>query len=249
VLQVVPYVVTNGLNGLNYVSFGTAGGKVASAAWGLDANADEARRLPFWKGEADGAVKAAGAAASSQCKYAIMVFGSQQGGGYALLGAPTTSAGRLTRNPTTNDTWLGSNAPNYDFTVDGETVNPGTAKPNGAWQIVSIDMTRKDTKIDSFGAQTASGSSATAPGGQNYAEVILFESAPTEAERRACERDCTFDADGVEFHDMWGKPANVHGTGRTRRIALTGEPIYFTGGRLLFGASKVDAAEPLDAGK
>ena len=68
-------------------------------------------------------------------------------------------------------------------------------------------------------------------------------------ERRACERDCTFDADGVEFHDMWGKPANVHGTGRTRRIALTGEPIYFTGGRLLFGASKVDAAEPLDAGK
>ncbi len=188
VLQVVPYVVTNGLNGLNYVSFGTAGGKVASAAWGLDANASEARRLPFWRGEADGAVKAAGAAASSECKYAIMVFGSQQGGGYALLGAPTTSAGRLTRNPTANDTWLGSNAPNYDFTVDGETINPGTAKPNGAWQIVSIDMTRKDTKIDSLGAQTASGSDATASGGQNYAEVILFESAPTEAERKACER-------------------------------------------------------------
>ena len=188
VLQVVPYVVTNGLNGLNYVSFGKAGGKVASAAWGLDANATEARRIPFWRGEADGAVKAAGAAASSQCKYAIMVFGSQQGGGYALLGAPTTSAGRLTRNPTANDTWLGNNAPNYDFTVDGETVNPGTAKPNGAWQIVSIDMTRKDTKIDSLGAQTASGSDATASGGQNYAEVILFSSAPTEAERRACER-------------------------------------------------------------
>ena len=188
VLQVVPYVVTNGLNGLNYVSFGTAGDKVASAAWGIDGNATEARRLPFWKGEADGKVKAAGAAATSECKYAIMVFGSQQGGGYALLGAPTTSAGRLTRNPTTNDTWLGSNAPNYDFTVDGETVNPGTAKPNGAWQIVSIDMTRKATTIDSLGAQTASGSSATASGGQNYAEVILFESAPTEAERRACER-------------------------------------------------------------
>ena len=188
VLQVVPYVVTNGLNGLNYVSFGTAGGKVASAAWGLDANATEARRLPFWKGEADGAVKAAGAAASSECKYAIMVFGSQQGGGYALLGAPTSSAGRLTRNTTANDPWLGSNAPNYDFTVDGETVNPGTAKPNGAWQIVSIDMTRKATTIDSLGAQTADGSSATAAGGQNYAEVILFESAPTEAERKACER-------------------------------------------------------------
>ena len=46
-------------------------------------------------------------------------------------------------------------------------------------------------------------------------------------------RDCTFDSDTVVFHDMWGKPAVVYGTGRTRRIVLTGEPLYFTGGRLL----------------
>ena len=188
VLQVVPYVVTNGLNGLNYICFGTAGGKVASAAWGIDADATEARRLPFWRGEADGAVKAAGAAASSQCKYAIMVFGSQQGGGKALLGTPSSASNRLTRNDTTSEAWLGVNASKYDFTVDGETVNPGTAKPNGAWQIVSIDMTRYATTINALGAQTADGSNATAAGGQNYAEVILFGSAPTEAERKACER-------------------------------------------------------------
>ena len=188
VLQVVPYVVTNGLNGLNYVSFGTAGGKVASADWGLNASATEARRLPFWKGEADGAVKAAGAAASSECKYAIMVFGSQQGGGKALLGTPASASNRLTRDDTTSKAWLGVNASKYDMIVDGTSVNPGTDTPNGGWQIVSIDMTRKDTTIDSLGAQTASGSDATASGGQNYAEVILFSSAPTEAERRACER-------------------------------------------------------------
>ena len=188
VLQVVPYVVTNGLNGLNYICFGTAGGKVASADWGDAANATEARRLPFWKGEADGAVKAAGAAASSECKYAIMVFGSQQGGGKALLGTPESASNRLTRNDTTSEAWLGVNASKYDFTVDGETVKPGTAKPNGAWQIVSIDMTRYATTINALGAQTAEGATAAAAGGQNYAEVILFGSAPTEAERKACER-------------------------------------------------------------
>ena len=48
----------------------------------------------------------------------------------------------------------------------------------------------------------------------------------------ACVMDCTFDSDNVAFHDMWGKPAVVHGTGRTRRLAVTGEPIYFTGARL-----------------
>ncbi|MBO7654550.1 MAG: hypothetical protein J6U40_06475, partial [Kiritimatiellae bacterium] len=52
-------------------------------------------------------------------------------------------------------------------------------------------------------------------------------------DRTACERGCTFDAEGVVFHDMWGKPADVRGTGRTRRIAITGEPVYFTGGRLI----------------
>lgn len=49
-------------------------------------------------------------------------------------------------------------------------------------------MTRKTTVINALGAQTAAAESATASGGQNYAEVILFDSAPTEAERKACER-------------------------------------------------------------
>ena len=51
-------------------------------------------------------------------------------------------------------------------------------------------------------------------------------------DRAACVQDCTFESDNVAFHDMWGKPAVVHGTGRTRRLAVTGEPLYFTGARL-----------------
>ncbi len=34
-------------------------------------------------------------------------------------------------------------------------------------------------------------------------------------------------------YDMWGKPAVVHGACRTRQALVTGEPLYFTGGRLL----------------
>ncbi|MBO6166870.1 MAG: hypothetical protein J6P13_00795, partial [Kiritimatiellae bacterium] len=49
VLQVMPYVVTNGLNGLNYICFGTPGGMGASAAWGRTSDDNEARRLPLWK--------------------------------------------------------------------------------------------------------------------------------------------------------------------------------------------------------
>jgi len=52
-------------------------------------------------------------------------------------------------------------------------------------------------------------------------------------DRAAREVTLTFDADNVVFHDMWGKPAVVHGTGRTCRIAITDEPVYFTGGRLI----------------
>ena len=51
-------------------------------------------------------------------------------------------------------------------------------------------------------------------------------------DRAERELTLTFDADNIVFHDMWGKPAVAHGVGRTRRIAITGEPVYFTGGRL-----------------
>lgn len=52
-------------------------------------------------------------------------------------------------------------------------------------------------------------------------------------DRAACVLDCTFDSEDIAFHDMWGKPAVVHGTGRTRRLAVTGEPLYFSGARLV----------------
>lgn len=190
VLQVCPYVVTNGLNGRSYVSFGRAGGPVDGADWGMDASVTEARRLPFWRGEADGRVRAVGAPATTTAAYAIMVFGSQQGGGRALLGTATTSAGRLNRYDGASNAWLAATRrTGYALYADGEEVTDWDADtPNGGWQIVSIDMTGRATTLNALGAQSASGEDASEAGGQNYAEVILFETAPSAAERLACER-------------------------------------------------------------
>ena len=52
-------------------------------------------------------------------------------------------------------------------------------------------------------------------------------------DRAAQGLNLAFDADDVAFHDTWGKPAPVYGTGRTRQVQVTGEPLYFTGARLL----------------
>ena len=191
VLEVLPYIVPNGLNGLNYISFGLCGGK-CTEGWGLNTDSTNARRLPFWRGEADGANQAAGAPASSTCKYAIMVYGSQQGGGMSLLGSVNDTQTQTMACPNrwngTDQSWIGSHAANFNMVVDGEAVNPASDKPNGGWQIVALEVTNKTMTVNSLGAQTAAGPDSTAAGGQNYAEVILFDSALTEAERTACER-------------------------------------------------------------
>lgn len=202
VLEVLPYIVPNGLNGLNYISFGLCGG-TCTAGWGLNTDSKHARRLPFWQGEADGANKAVGAPTTSTCKYAIMVFGSQQGGGKALLGTPNSSStARPNRENGLDQPWIASQATNFNLVVDGEAVDPATGTPNGGWQIVSLDMTKKTTTLNSLGAQSASGEDGTASGGQNYAEVILFESKLTDVERAACER---------YLAKKWGLTASYHG--------------------------------------
>ena len=187
VLEVLPYIVPNGLNGLPYLSFGKRGGTVVNAGWGKNANSIDARRLPFWKGELDGANKAGGEYATYAYKYAIMVYGSQEGGGGAILGA---NSSKIARDTTISDPWIGpSNANSYTMHVDGTEVDPGVATPNGGWQIVSIDLSDGNPTVNSIGAKYCSDSeSSNTAGGQNYAEVILFDSVPAASERAACER-------------------------------------------------------------
>lgn len=250
VLEVLPYIVPNGLNGLNYISFGLNGGK-CTTGWGLNTDSTNARRLPFWRGEADGANQAAGAPASSTCKYAIMVYGSQQGGGMSLLGSvKDASTACPNRWNGTDKSWIGSYAACFNMIVDGETVDPASDTPNGGWQIVSLDMSQTNVIVNSLGAQTAAGPDSTAAGGQNYAEVILFDSALTDAERTACER---------YLAKKWGLTASYQGgmtsgeyrlnsTNTNASVAVFGDMTLtgiYTGGLSVDGRSTVSFAHQL----
>ena len=190
VLQVMPYLVEGGLNGKNYLCFGTRGQNADGAKYdstGNPAAASEGRRLRcFPSVDITGDAKASGSYTRFASQYCIMVFGSQQGGGRAIVGTDggTVAAnGYLIRNDGTSNCWAPRNG--YSMHVDGLTADSKKATPNGGWQVVSIDMTATNTVVTGLGARDFSDSEC---GGQNYAEVIFFSEKPTVAERAACER-------------------------------------------------------------
>ena len=169
--QVLPYVVENGLNGMNYLAFLQSGS-----------------RLPFHSAstECTGTRLPTGGdiATFSDCPFCIMVFGSQAGGGYAILGDTNRSFAR--GGNTLGKTWM-TNAV-CKLTVDGREVTPTSTKPNGGWQILSVDMSETARALSCIGAEHAVTTTSTNPGGQNYAELIFFAETPTVEERVACER-------------------------------------------------------------
>ena len=184
VVQVLPYVVTGGLNGKDYVSMGSQGGKV-SKPYGLGTNVTEARRLQFHSASTSvtGHGKPTGGAYEDKTyPYCIMVFGSQQGGGKAILNdKKETGKGDLARSPTTiAGVWTYYSG--YSMVVNGMDAKPKSDKPNGGWQIVSLDMTATNTVLIGL-----SGHQGGNFGGMNYAEVIFFSEKPTPTERMACE--------------------------------------------------------------
>ena len=189
-IQVMPYLVESGLNGLPYLSFGSFGSNKAGVKYDSNGNlasATEARRLWVWNNAAPtGNSKASGSTTTFKPKYCIMVFGSQNGGGKAILGdASGTGNGNLARpNGKTTDAWTYYDS-GCSFKVDGVSVAPKTDHPSGGWQIVSIDMTAANIVINGLGNHQESTTQTF--GGQNYAEVIFFDEAPEEDERMACE--------------------------------------------------------------
>ena len=168
--QVLPYLVDDGLNGKPYVSC------VGSA-----------RRLPFHSASTESTGSRApiggNTATFGDCTMCVMVFGSQDGGGRAILGDTRRSFARA--NSTVSAAWM-TNAV-CRLTVDGREVQPTSAKPSGGWQILSVDMSETAHELSCIGAEHAVTGTADNGGGQNYAELIFFREKPTHAERMACE--------------------------------------------------------------
>jgi len=155
---VFPYRVKNGLNGLSYFSCGNVG---------------SSRRLPTGWGSLDTASMTPPADKTlTGTKFVTMVFGSQNGGGKALVGL---GDGALARSAYTKDDPIAQIA--IDAWVDGVKVNPTTTGLSGGWQIISLDITGHN--INAFGWA----SDYNTCGGQNYGEILVFTETLTDAER------------------------------------------------------------------
>ena len=108
----------------------------------------------------------------------IMVFGSQLGGGMAMLGGGSFArAGNTLADPVCQTAPSGTT-----IWLDGEEVDPATAHFNGGWQIVSVVGEAAST-VSKIGENTAYQDA----GGQNYGEILVFTNAVSDVRRRQVE--------------------------------------------------------------
>ena len=190
-----PFLMTGQLNGRGVLSFGEHANSL-DAKWSnktSDGSKEEARRIPLMRGHAIGG--------ALRIYTMVMVFGSQNGGGRALLGGydgngiwksgvtygtgvstnpacggnyPRGGSGYGLENPifsTYRDTW-----------VDGAQVDPTNTPPSGGWQIISFNGS--GSYFRSLGMSGGTGYS----GGQNYGEFLVFTNAAlTTAQRQTVE--------------------------------------------------------------
>ena len=208
---VYPYLVPNGLNGRAYMSFGEHGMTDlpdtvgTSRASGKENEHRERRRMPLMHDMHDSKPQGDNINACAL----IVVFGSQQGGGRAIVGSyygndrwtgsnigsangNTSCTAKFLRGGTSNDCDIaqalfesgngGSNA--KTVWIDGRQVDSSATGLNGDWQIISV--TNKADTFRSLG-EGEYNKSAECSGGQNYAELIAFTNAITVAERQTVE--------------------------------------------------------------
>ena len=188
--QVYPFLVTQGgPNGLPYMCFGTCQESVAGVGQN-GSKTTEARRLQTWKGEIlTDATGSQQGYVSTNVAWAVMVFGSSRGGGRAILG---TSGGDYERAGSRLSDPIAKK--DFELYLDGVRVSPTTARFSGGWQLLSFAGNDKVNALNWA-------SSYQNAGGQDYGEVILFSSVPTESERRACES---------YLATKWGVAADVY---------------------------------------
>ena len=160
VLHVFPYKSMDRTVGLSYLCLGPK-------------NNNTSRRIPL--------ANASRAEKSVAAKMVIMVFGSQNGGGRALVGTKSGAFARdsvdLASGITTNKT--------HDIWVNGVKLADPTSKNalNGKWQIVSIDTDGED--VNGFGWISAWNDNGWSNkyGGQNYGEILIFTNEVSELTR------------------------------------------------------------------
>ena len=158
---VYPYLCEDETTGLHYLNFGVK-------------NATASRRIPI--------TTAGKTETSVPATLVTMVFGSHQGGGWALVG---TKTGAFERSSTDVSAGI-VQTKHKDVWVDGVKLDDPTASNtlNGGWQVISIDTSGLD--VNGFGWIKAWNDKST-HGGQRYGEILIFTNAVSELTR--CEAE------------------------------------------------------------
>ena len=157
------------------------------------------RRLPF------SPASGYNARSDTPIQMAIMVFGSQYGGGNAIIG---TSSGIFGRTGTTIEHGITTNE-RHRIWVDGVQVDPTAANVlNGGWQIISVSMDGKS--FDGLGWNNYKKDSSY--GGQCYGELLLFTEEISEVKRLDAE---------IYLAEKWGLSANYSSAARSRHKELS----------------------------
>ena len=166
--QVYPYVMTDNQNGKPVVSMGSYQLILSPPYIGPEGGGIEARRLPL--------------STNLYPQYAVMMFGSQQGGGAAAVGGDPAfnragSNANDFRNPATPILANGA----YPVWTNGVAVTATNTGFSGGYQILSLNT--KGQLVNALGWRIDN----TTAGGQNYGEVLLFTNALTTLQRMTAE--------------------------------------------------------------
>ena len=264
--HVYPYLATEGgPNGLSYLSCGKWKNTLpANVTYTAVTNGhqvvsnQELRRMPICKDD-KGAMPVS-------AKMVVMVFGSQYGGGAALIGekygAFDRQAGSSARLAASAPIMTNEAFKTDHVWVDGKAVDPTTTGLNGGWQIVSMKTDDKEVTCFGWSGTDRGNNDYNNAGGQNYGEILVFTNELSAAERVSVERylakkwgistyAAPADVGGLETQLQ----ATVNGTAGTVKVdgnfALSG--VYSGNFELADGATltippKPNLAEPTDDG-
>lgn len=184
--QVFPYAVTNGAAGLTYFSTGVYMGSgnrnytYMKNGSSYVSTAGDVRRILL--------TKQTSATARSHSPTSVgaitMVFGSQLGGGAAIVG---TKTGAFCRSGTTWNDPITTNS-NHRVFVNGVQVDPTKTPLSGGWDVITVEMDGELFSALGWGGADKNNNDTSHCGGQNYGEVLVFAEVPSEAERIAAER-------------------------------------------------------------
>jgi hypothetical protein len=164
--QVYPYVMTSNLNGRSVVSLGSYEETLSADYSGRT----EARRIYF--------------STNLYPQYAIMVFGSQKGGGAAILGGNTAfqragSTAADFRTPTTPI--FASTGAAYPVWTNGVSVVATNTGLSGGYQILTVNT--QGQLVNALGWKL----DYTTSGGQNYGELLFYTNSLTAVQRMTVE--------------------------------------------------------------